>query len=140
MPWRQIENYDFTYSRRPNGAIQKDTQKEIIRKWQRQLEETQKGEITKSFFFSGVERRLAVNLNSRPNLITIMTGHGNIRSCLHQLKITGSPECPCKHGTQTADHLIFQCEGIKNKYQDDARSNTQACSNTLTHSHTRHII
>jgi len=42
-----------------------------------------------------------------------MTGHGNIRSYLHR-KIIGSPECPCKYGTQTLDHLIFQCKMLKN--------------------------
>jgi hypothetical protein len=44
-----------------------------------------------------------------------MTGHGNIRSYLHQLKIIGNPECPCKQGTQTVDHLIFQCNRLKNE-------------------------
>jgi len=34
-------------------------------------------------FFPSVERRLAVNLNLNPNVTTIMTGHGNIRSYLH---------------------------------------------------------
>jgi hypothetical protein len=42
-----------------------------------------------------------------------MTGHGNIRSYLHRLKIIGSPECPCNHGIQTVDHLIFQCNRLK---------------------------
>jgi hypothetical protein len=44
-----------------------------------------------------------------------MTGHGSIRSYLHRLKIVGSPECPRKHGTQTVDHLIFQCTRLKNE-------------------------
>jgi len=44
-----------------------------------------------------------------------MTGHGNIKSYLHRLKIIGNPECPCKHGIQTVDHLIFQCERLKNE-------------------------
>jgi hypothetical protein len=44
-----------------------------------------------------------------------MTGHGNIRSYLHRLKIIGIPECPCKHGTQTVDHLIFQSNRLKNE-------------------------
>ena len=39
---------------------------------------TTKGAITKEFFPS-VERRLAVNLKVSPN-VTIMTGHGNIRT------------------------------------------------------------
>ena len=57
--------------------------------------------------FPSVERILAVNLNLSPNVTTIMTGHGNSGSYLHRLKIIGSPKCPCKHGIQTADHLIF---------------------------------
>jgi hypothetical protein len=72
-----------------------------------------KGAITKEFFPS-VERRLAVNLTLSPKVTTIMTGHGNIRSYLHRLKILGSPECPCKHGTQTVYHLIFQGNRLKN--------------------------
>jgi hypothetical protein len=81
-------------------------------KWQRQWEETTKGAITKEFIPS-VESRLAVNLKLSPNVTTIMTGHGNIRSYLHRLKVIGSPECPCNHGTQTADRLIFQCKRLK---------------------------
>jgi hypothetical protein len=56
-----------------------------------------------------------VNLKLSPNVTTIMTGHGNIRSYLHRLKITGSPECPCNHGIQTADHPIFQCKRLRNE-------------------------
>ena len=44
------QNYCVTYSRIPKSAIKKDTQKERIRKWQRQGEETTKGAITKEFF------------------------------------------------------------------------------------------
>jgi len=71
-----------------------------------------KGAITKEFFPS-VERRLAVNLHLNPNVTTIMSGHGNIRSYLHRLKIIDSPECPCKQNIQTVDHLIFQCKRLK---------------------------
>ena len=44
-----------------------------------------------------------------------MTGHGNIRSYMHRLKFIGSPECPCKHGTQTVYRLILQCKRLKNE-------------------------
>jgi hypothetical protein len=54
-----------------------------------------------------------VNLKLSPNVTTIMTGHGNIRSYLHRIKIIGSPECPCNHGIQTVEHLIFQCKRLK---------------------------
>jgi hypothetical protein len=44
-----------------------------------------------------------------------MTGHGNIQAYLHRLKTIVSPECPCKHGIQTVDHLILQCNRLKNE-------------------------
>jgi hypothetical protein len=43
------------------------------------------------------------------------TKYGNIRSFLHCLKIVGSPECPCKQGIQTVDHLIFWCKRLQNE-------------------------
>jgi len=64
-------------------------------------------------FFASVERRLAVNLHLNPNVTTIMTGHVNIRSYLHRLKIIDTQEFPCKQDIQTIDHLIFQCEKLK---------------------------
>jgi hypothetical protein len=58
-----------------------------------------------------------------PNVTTIMSGHGNIRSYLHRLKIIDSTECPwqsidstecpCKTYIQAIDHLIYQCETLK---------------------------
>jgi hypothetical protein len=44
-----------------------------------------------------------------------MTGHENIRSYLHRLKIIESPLCPFKHSIQTVDRLIFQCKRLKNE-------------------------
>jgi hypothetical protein len=108
------QNYYVTYGMIPKSAVKKDTRKESIRKWQSQWEETREGAITKEFFPS-VERRLAVNLNLSPNVTTIMTGHGNGLSYLHLLKIIVSPDCACKQGIQTVDHLIFQCRRLKNE-------------------------
>ena len=74
-----------------------------------------KGAITTEYFFPTVERRLAVNLNLSPNVTTLMTGHGNIRSYLHRLKIIRNLQCPCKQGIQTVDHLMLQCKRLKNE-------------------------
>jgi hypothetical protein len=92
----------------------KETREESIRKWQSQLEETTKGAITKEFFLS-VESRLAVNLHLNQNVTTIMSGHGNIRSYLHRLKIIDSTDCACKRNIPTVAHLIFQCESKSTK-------------------------
>ena len=72
-----------------------------------------KGAITKEFFPS-VESRLVMNLNLSSNVTTITTGHGNIQSYLHLLKIIESPECPCNHGIETVHNLIFQRKRLKN--------------------------
>jgi hypothetical protein len=108
------QNHYLTYSRIPKSDIKKETWEDSTNEWQRQWEERTKRAITKEFFPS-VERRLAVNLHLNPNVTTFMSGHGNIRSYLHRLKITDSPECPCKQNIQTGDHLIFQCESLKNE-------------------------
>ena len=70
---------------------------------------------TKVGGFPSAERRLAVNLNLSPTVKTIMTGHGNIPSYSQRLKIIGSPQCPCRHGIQTVDHLMFLCKMLKNE-------------------------
>jgi hypothetical protein len=54
-----------------------------------------------------------VNLHLNPNVTTIMSGYGNIRSYLHRLKIIDSPECPRKQNIQIIDHLVFPCEKLK---------------------------
>jgi hypothetical protein len=106
------QNYCVTYCRIPKCAMKKETREESIRKWQSQWEETTKGAVTKEFFPS-VERRLAVNLHLNPNVTTIMSGHGNILSYLHRLKIIDSRKCPCRQDIQTINHLIFQCQKLK---------------------------
>ena len=137
------QNNEVTYRRIPKSAIKRDIRKESIRKWQRQWEDTTKGAITKEFFPS-VERRLTVILNLTPKVTTIMTGHGNIRSYLHRLKIIGSPECPCNYGIQTVDHLIFECNMLKNEREALKTSviksgnwpvNKSELTNRLFHSH-----
>jgi hypothetical protein len=46
-------------------------------------------------------------------ITTIMSGHGNIRSYLHRLKIIDSSECPCKQDIQTVDHLKVRKRNTK---------------------------
>ena len=57
-----------------------------VETWQRECDLTTKGAITKEYF-PAVADRLSMNINITPNLTTIITGHGNIRSYLHRFKI-----------------------------------------------------
>jgi len=83
---RQLKTTNVTYNRIRKSAIKMEIREESKRKWQNQWKETTKGAITKEFFPS-VERRLAVNLHLNPNVTTVMSGHGNIRSYLHRLTL-----------------------------------------------------
>jgi len=43
----------------------------------------------------------------------MVTGHGNIKSYLYKYKIIDSSMCPCKTGEQTTDHILYDCELVK---------------------------
>jgi hypothetical protein len=47
------------------------------------------------------------------NLTTILTGHGNIKTYLHRFYISGEQTCPCGKGDQTTEHIIYDCDRLK---------------------------
>jgi hypothetical protein len=61
-------------------------------------------------FFLSIAERLKLKINVTPNFTIIVTGHGNIKSYLHEYKILDSPMCSCKSGEQTVDHIIYECK------------------------------
>ena len=91
-----------------------------VEKWQREWDKTTKGAITKEYF-PVVTERLKMKINISQNFITMVTGHGNIRSYLHRFKISETPICPCGTTDQTIDHLLFQCE-LLNKERNNLMS------------------
>jgi hypothetical protein len=55
------------------------------------------------------------------NLLTVVTGHGTLRSYLHRFKIIDDPTCPCQTGSQTTEHPIRECT-ILNKQRDTIKN------------------
>jgi len=45
----------------------------------------------------------------------MLIAHGKTKAYLHRFKVIQSPECICKHGDQTTDHLIYDCEILDKK-------------------------
>ena len=78
----------------------------MLRRGNGELDLTTKSEITKEYF-PVVADRLNININITPNLTTIVTGHGNIRSYLHRFKIIDTPTCACDSSDQTIDHILY---------------------------------
>jgi len=61
-----------------------------VEKWQREWDQTTKGRTTKEYFLV-VAERLKMKINITQNFTSIVTGHGNISSCLHRFKIIETP-------------------------------------------------
>jgi hypothetical protein len=39
----------------------------------------------------------------------MVTGHGKTKPYLHRFKLIDNPMCPCSEGTQSTEHLIYNC-------------------------------
>jgi hypothetical protein len=79
--------------------------------WQRQWTDTGKGAVTKAFFPSA-RNRIRQKIPVFPELTTMLTGHGKIRSYLYRFGLTNNAMCPCEEEEQTVDHLIFKCKKL----------------------------
>ena len=65
--------------------------------------------------------RLKLRINPTPNFTAIVTGHGNIKTCLHKFNIIENTKCSCDKGEQTVDHIIYSC-----KLQEQERDRLKA--------------
>jgi len=72
------------YKKIPKSVVMSELTEMSIQTWQRQWDQTTKGAITE--YFPIVNERLKMNIKCTPNLTTTITGHGIIRSYLHQFK------------------------------------------------------
>jgi len=69
--------------------------------------------VTTKLYFPKVADRLKLKISVTPNLTMMVTGHGIIKSYLYKYKIIYSPMCPCKIGEQKTDHILYDCEVVK---------------------------
>ena len=87
------------YSKIPKIAAIKRIQEGEL-EWQKEWNASTKGEITKSFF-PDVGDRKSKRLQMNIKLLTMVTGHGTLRTYYHRFKIINDPVCVCKTGPQT---------------------------------------
>jgi hypothetical protein len=100
------------YVRIPKSAVKSELSENSETKWQIEWDRTTKGVATK-LYFPKVADRLKLKINVTPKLTMMVTGHGNIKSYLYKYKIIDSSMCPCKIGEQTTDHILYDCELVK---------------------------
>ena len=63
-------------------------------------------------FFPDIKDRLKNKINITPNFTAFVTAHGKTKAYLHRFKII---ECPCGGGSQTVDHLLYDCTTLQNE-------------------------
>jgi len=96
-----------SYKNIPKSVVMSELSEISVETWQRERDLITKGAITKECF-PVVADRLSMNINITPNLTTIITGHGNIRSYLHRFKIMDTPTCACGSSDQKIDHMLYE--------------------------------
>ena len=104
-----IKNNEVCYNKIPKSEIERQEAENTIAKWQLQWDDTAKRRATKEYF-PDIKERLKMKLRLSPKLTAMLTAHRITKVYLHRLKIIQSPKCICKHGDQTTDHLIYDCE------------------------------
>jgi len=101
----------ISYNRIPICEIAQQLGETSLKKWQMQWEKTTKAHTTKEFF-PNIKDRLNTKIMLTPNFTAFVTSHGKTKPYLHRFKIIESPDCPCGGwggGSQTVDHLLFDC-------------------------------
>lgn len=98
-----------SYDKIPTSVVKSELEVLSIEKWQREWDQSTKGQITKQYF-PDIADRLNIKLNLTHNFTLMVTGHGSINSYLHRFKLSDTPTCPCGTQDQTTDHLLFECK------------------------------
>jgi hypothetical protein len=78
--------------------------KKTTTKWQQHWNATTKE------YFPNIKERIKMKISLSPNFTALVTAHAKTKAYLHRFKIIQSPECICTNGSQTAGHLIFDCD------------------------------
>jgi len=104
----------ITYNRIPICEIVQQLREESLKEWQTQWDRTTKAITTKEFF-PNVKDRLKTKITITPHFTAFVTSHGKTKSYLHRFKIIESPDCPCGGGSQTIDHLTYDCSILQDK-------------------------
>ena len=99
------------YTRIPKSAVIKAIREKGELRWQPEWNVSTKGEITKSFF-PDIGVRISKRLRMGVILATMVTEHGILRSYYPRFKIKDDPECVCRMGPQTTNHLLSECEHL----------------------------
>ena len=91
------------------------------RHWDRRGQHPPAGQSSSSHLDIGTEEDSIHQLDraAQVTIFRLRTGHCQLLSQLHRLKISHSDECPCGTGPQTPNHILQSCPTV-----DDLRGQT----------------
>ncbi len=76
-----------SYDNVPKSVVKSELEVLSFEKWQREWDQSTKGQITKQYF-PDITARLNMKINLTHNFTLLVTRHGNINSYLHRFKIS----------------------------------------------------
>jgi len=104
----------MVYDKIPATTVATKIDMKGLLKWHRQWNSTEKGALCRSFF-PAVEQRLKMKISITPEFTAIITSHRKTKYYLHRFKIANNPKCPCNEGTQTSEHIIYDCKILESQ-------------------------
>ena len=96
------------FNKIPRSSLIRELRTESKEIWQNEWQSTSKGAETKQYFPS-VSQRLSTNLPISPNLTSMLTGHGKMKTYFSRFHIQEDATCCCNGEPQTVDHIIQHC-------------------------------
>lgn len=91
--------------------IKKYIRREITTIWQERWTNSTKGRITHRFFDDVQERIAKEKLETDHYTVQFLSGHGNIRSKLKELGLSGNEHCSCG-SRDTVYRIIYDCKNL----------------------------
>ena len=100
----------------------------LSNQWDVDWKQSSKGVCTKKLLPS-------VNLPNHLKVITyqyqitqFMTGHGNFKSYLYNLKFVTNAQCNCRNGTDNVQHFIFYCREFNEQRKEFKTLAVKTCN------------
>jgi ribonuclease HI len=109
---QDVDEQNIVYDRIPTTTIATEIKAKGLIQWQTQWDSTEKRAMCRSFF-PVVQHRLKMKLTITPEFTAVVTGHGKTKCYLHRFKLADNPTCPCNEGTQSLEHIIYECKVLK---------------------------
>ena len=97
-----------TFDRSPKCTLYSEIYEEAMQKWQQEWERSTKAAVTKQFL-PNIRNWNKLNINIKPNLTAMVTGHGKTRTYLQRFKLAESAMYPCNKEDQILDHILNSC-------------------------------